>query len=493
MIPLGLKFLLKFERSGCTKNMFSLFLSRGIAFKQFPARYTIRGSWNVPYTNLSNPIIISVEPSRTYTSKYNGLEQIWVSTGEERIYRKVVASDDKMICYDHQPEDGGEWDLELNEFLPKPDGYKKVGMRQHRGRVCEVWEKNVSTPKLQTWDIYIDPATGYPVSYIAHAVSLYHSHYDIYILDIDDFQPDSLPGAWNFPDICNGNLINDPYPGHGDNGFQAVKQVEHRVHQNKFQEKRSKFVNRLGGRRLTISNEDETICRKYTAKGLKDLPAEFSWRDVPNVVGKPRDQVACGSCWAFGTAESLESQLALKTGVFRELSVNQIMDCTWDYNNSACGGGEAGPAFRSLINQNFKLFLEKDYPYIGVAGYCNRNPEHPVARVVDCIAIDKSTQALKEALYQYGPASIGINVIESMSFYTKGAVNDPTCTGAADDLVHEVLLTGWKIVDGIECWEIKNSWSTHWGNEGYIYIQAENQEYNCGVTTDAKIPFIEVL
>jgi cathepsin L len=65
-----------------------------------------------------------------------------------------------------------------------------------------------------------------------------------------------------------------------------------------------------------------------------------------------------------------------------------------------------------------------------------------------------------------------------------GVFDDPECTGAASDLSHAVVLTGWKVINGVEAWEIKNSWSCYWGWEGYIYIQAENQEWNRGVTTD---------
>ena len=463
--------------------MLSFFISSAFAFEKFPARYTIRGSWNVPYTNLSNPILIVVEPTRTYTSKYNGLEQIWDSTGEERFYRKIVAHDNETICFKHTVKEGQKWDDELVKFLPDPDGFSLVGKRSYRGRICEVWEKNESTPKLQTWDIYIDPETKFPVAYWMKAVSIYSSHYDIYILDIDEFQPYALPGAWVIPDICQGDeLPEEPRESQHHETSPKLKNT-----------KKPKWINKLGGRRQKVSNEDEEVCTLYQVKGI-ETPVNFTWRDhTPMVVGPPRDQVACGSCWAFGTAESLEAQLALKTGIFRELSVNQIMDCTWDAHNNACDGGEAGPAFRSLIKQNAGLFLEKDYPYMGVAGLCNRNPENPVARVVDCYAIPKTTQALKEAIYRYGPASIGINVLDSMSFYTGGVVNDTQCTGASGDLVHEVLLTGWKVIDGMTAWEIKNSWSTYWGDEGYIYIQADNQEWNCGVTTDAKIPVIEVI
>ena len=464
--------------------MLAALFGSALAFDAFPGSYTIRGSWNVPYTNLSNPILIVVEPTRTYTNKYGGLEQIWDTLGEERFYRKIVAHDNETICFQHTVKEGQKWDDELVQFLPKPDGFQYMGLRQHRGRLCELWEKNESTPKLQTWDMYIDPETKYPVSYWAKAISMYSSHYDVYVLDIDEFYPYALPGTWVIPEICQGTeLPEEPRESQRNEvGFRV-----------KPKQGKPAWINKLGGRRATIANEDAEVCRLYKAQNF-EVPVNFSWRDrATPITGKPRDQVACGSCWAFGTAQALEAQLAIKTGVFRELSVNQIMDCTWDANNNACDGGEAGPAFRSLINQSLGLFLEKDYPYIGVAGICNRKPEHPVAKVVDCLAIDKSTQALKEAVYKYGPASIGINVIEPMLMYTGGVVDDETCTGASGDLVHEVLLTGWKVIDGKEAWEVKNSWSTYWGDEGYIYIESYNQEHNCGVTTDAKIPLIEII
>jgi C1A family cysteine protease len=72
-----------------------------------------------------------------------------------------------------------------------------------------------------------------------------------------------------------------------------------------------------------------------------------------------------------------------------------------------------------------------------------------------------------------------------MLLYTNGVFDDPACRGADNDLNHAVLLTGWKVIDGREAWEIKNSWSPYWGDNGYLYIQSENQENNCGVTTDA--------
>ena len=145
-----------------------------------------------------------------------------------------------------------------------------------------------------------------------------------------------------------------------------------------------------------------------------------------------------------------------------------------------------------MRKNHIAVATEEEYPYLGVSGICNKQPEETLGRIVDCFHVERTTNAVKEALYKYGPLAISINVVENMSLYTKGVFDDETCTGADDDMIHIVQLTGWKVIDGKEAWEVKNSWSTYWGDEGYVYIQSENQEYNCGVTTRAVGVVVEV-
>ena len=57
-----------------------------------------------------------------------------------------------------------------------------------------------------------------------------------------------------------------------------------------------------------------------------------------------------------------------------------------------------------------------------------------------------------------------------------------------EDLDHAVLAVGYGELDGTPYWLVKNSWSTHWGNDGYVLMSQKNN--NCGVATDAT--FVEI-
>ena len=55
-----------------------------------------------------------------------------------------------------------------------------------------------------------------------------------------------------------------------------------------------------------------------------------------------------------------------------------------------------------------------------------------------------------------------------------------------------MLATGYGTDNsGVDYWIVRNSWSTHWGNQGFILIARQGNI--CGVATDPTYAEIQVL
>merc|ERR1712117_549783 len=82
--------------------------------------------------------------------------------------------------------------------------------------------------------------------------------------------------------------------------------------------------------------------------------------------------------------------------------------------------------------------------------------------------------AMKQALAQKGPMSVAIDASgRAFSLYSGGVYTSDTCSSTR--LNHAVTGTGY--------WEIKNSWGTGWGIEGYVLI-ARDAGNMCGVASE---------
>jgi len=196
------------------------------------------------------------------------------------------------------------------------------------------------------------------------------------------------------------------------------------------------------------------------------------------------DQSVCGSCWSFGTIGHLEGAFFLKNGGnLVRLYQQALIDCSWAFGNNGCDGGEDFRVYQWML-QSGGVPTEEEYgPYLGQDGYCHANNVTLVAPIKGFVNVaSNDPNAFKLALLKHGPLSVAIDASpKTFSFYSHGVYYEPTCKNDVDGLDHAVLAVGYGSINGEDYWLVKNSWSTYWGNDGYILMSAKKN--NCGVMT----------
>jgi C1A family cysteine protease len=77
-----------------------------------------------------------------------------------------------------------------------------------------------------------------------------------------------------------------------------------------------------------------------------------------------------------------------------------------------------------------------------------------------------------------------MSVGQSFFDYKTGVYNDPSC---GKDVNHAMVLVGYGVdSDYGDYWIVKNSWSSSWGEEGYIRV-ARNKDNVCNIAHSAVV------
>lgn len=227
------------------------------------------------------------------------------------------------------------------------------------------------------------------------------------------------------------------------------------------------------------------------------VPASVDWR-AKGAVTPVKDQGQCGSCWSFSTTGALEGAYSIKNGNLVSFSEQQLVDC--DYiraggTSLGCNGGDMGSAM-DWIGKNNGLCTEQAYPYFSgttkTNGPCQKTCSIVAGSdVVKTVSVGaNSDSAMMSALAQQ-PVSVAIEADQSTFQLYKSGVFSGSCGTKLD---HGVLLVGYGTMGSDDYYILKNSWSSSWGDQGYMYL-GRGAQYNggkgqCGVLMQGVFPVV---
>ncbi|XP_028637209.1 cathepsin 7-like [Grammomys surdaster] len=279
-----------------------------------------------------------------------------------------------------------------------------------------------------------------------------------------------------------------------EENVKMIKQhtVENGLWLNNFTVEMNEFCDMTGEeiRMMTDSSSLTLSNGKHIQKRNVKIPKALDWRKE-GYVTPVRSQGACGACWAFAVAGSIEGQLFKKTGKLLPLSVQNLVDCSRTFGTMGCKGGRIYNAFQYVKN-NGGLEAEATYPYEAKEGHCRYRPEYSVVKVIRFLVVPRNEEALINALVTNGPIAVGIDAQhESFKKYTGGIYHEPNCK--RDSPNHSMLLVGFgyegQESEGRKYWLVKNSHGEQWGEKGYMKIPRGQNNY-CGIASYAMYPIL---
>jgi len=177
-----------------------------------------------------------------------------------------------------------------------------------------------------------------------------------------------------------------------------------------------------------------------------------------------KNQLQCGSCWAFSATETIESVNIIHGKLSRTtpLSPQMIVDC--DKQMYGCQGGWPNQAMEWTISAG-GLDTLASYPYTAVQGTCASANGTIGARIKSVVHVAPNEHLMYRAL-EIMPLSICADAQPWMD-YSGGIFPANQCSTTID---HAIQITGYSPNQG-GYWVVRNSWGTDWGLNGFIYLQ----------------------
>jgi len=245
--------------------------------------------------------------------------------------------------------------------------------------------------------------------------------------------------------------------------------------------------------------DPESPCRKVSTEPkvenpgaalepVADLPETHIWNNVDGVsyLTNLRNQHIpqyCGSCWAHAATSALSDRIKIaRKAAWPDINIapQVLISCSGD---DGCHGGEAFNAFEWM---NSNEVTDETCSIYRARGHDNGAECSSMIKCENCMPgkpcfaqddykvyhTDKygkvsGEDAMMQEIFQRGPIACGIAVPDALEDYTSGIFNDTT---GDVNIVHDISVVGWGVEDGVKYWTVRNSWGTHYGEDGFVRV-----------------------
>jgi C1A family cysteine protease len=196
-------------------------------------------------------------------------------------------------------------------------------------------------------------------------------------------------------------------------------------------------------------------------------PASFDWRNNGgNYVTPVKNQGSCGSCVSFCTCATMESAVRIKLanpGFAVDLSEGFCQFC----GGGSCGGWglTSGLDFAKSTGVTDEACMPYQPTNMNCAARRCADWQNRLTKISSYTA-HSTMDARKNAIATIGPVLAGLAVYNDFFAYTSGVYKKTAGSPFAG--YHCICCIGYN--DAQQCWILKNSWGTGWGESGFVRI-----------------------
>jgi C1A family cysteine protease len=219
--------------------------------------------------------------------------------------------------------------------------------------------------------------------------------------------------------------------------------------------------------RLRMETQARAAAERELVAARIAAPAQIDWRNNGgNYVTPVKNQGACGSCVSFCTCATIESAIRIKLQ-----NPSHAVDLSEGFCQF-CGGGSCnGWGLTSGLDyaKSTGVTDEACMPYQAQNMNCAASRcsdwQNRLTKIKDYTA-HSSMEARKQAIATIGPLLAGMAVYNDFFAYSSGVYRKTASATLSG--YHCICCVGYD--DGQQCWILKNSWGTGWGDNGFVRI-----------------------